>query len=86
MRYKAGISIVLVSLTLASGSGCVTRNTIDAAQNPQYGANANGDWVETKSGNPGYYALVPLAVVADIVLIPGYIFYSIIYVSNGCKN
>ncbi len=85
MRYKAGISIVLVALTLAFGSGCVTRNTIDAAQNPQYTKNDKGDVVETKSGNPGYYALVPLAVVADIVLIPGYFFFSILYFSNGGK-
>jgi hypothetical protein len=26
-------------------------------------------------GNPGYYALVPLAVAADIALVPGYIIY-----------
>ena len=33
-------------------------------------------------GNPGYYALVPLAVAADIALVPGYIIYAARHLRN----
>src|ERR1039457_303782 len=34
------------------------------------------------TGKPGYYALVPLAVAADIALVPGYIIFAAMHLRN----
>jgi hypothetical protein len=63
-------SVALV-VAIVSLSGCITADTID---------NARSDRRTIKSGDveidyqvkPRYYALVPLAIAADIVLVPVY--------------
>ena len=61
-------------------SGCVTGTTLDAAKDKatyrsKYSQGVIvGSEVDTlEKGRPGYYALVPLAVAADVALMPVYL-------------
>jgi hypothetical protein len=77
---------VVFLLFAAPLSGCVTGTTIEAAKErvkykPQT-VDKNGkitplEVESVEKAKPGYYALVPFAVVADIVLIPVYVFGTI---------
>jgi len=77
--------VCLVLLLSVSLTGCVTGTTIEAAKEhvkykPQTVENGKITPLEVESvqkAKPGYYALVPFAVVADIVLIPVYVFGTI---------
>ena len=53
-------------------SGCVTSSTLDHAR-AQSHTDSNGEMVVTREGNPGYYALLPLTVPADVLLSPAYL-------------
>ena len=73
---------LLLSLLAAFvlSSGCVTGTTIAAAEERvTYKSKWSngviiGSEVDTvEKGKPGYYALVPFAVVADVALIPVYV-------------
>jgi hypothetical protein len=74
---NAALVVVLVAL-----SGCeVTHRTINTAKDkvhcrPQRVEDAKTTALEVESvekGKPGYYALVPLAFVADVALTPYYV-------------
>jgi len=72
--------IILLLALLASTNGCMTYSTIKRAkgeQNPVMGSPA-------KEPQPGYYALVPLTVPADIVTSPfQLLFYAIAKADGG---
>jgi len=63
------IQSILMAATLVCMSGCLTANTIEAAKAQSY-KNNKGETVVTEPGAPGYYALLPLSVVGDIVTSP----------------
>jgi uncharacterized protein YceK len=62
-------------------SGCVTGTTLEAAkQQVNYKPRTVENWKTTpievesiEKAEPGYYALVPFAVVADVALLPVYV-------------
>jgi len=62
-------------------TGCVTGSTIEAAKEhvnykPQWVEDGKNRPLEVESiekAKPGYYALVPVAVAADVALMPVYI-------------
>ena len=70
--------MVLLSVSLI---GCVTGTAIEAAKEhvkykPQKVEDGKITPLEVESvetAKPGYYALVPFAVVADVALIPAYV-------------
>jgi hypothetical protein len=78
MKATPVLSVILAVLT----GGCVTGTTIEAAKEhvnykPQK-VEENGKItpLEVESvdkAKPGYYALVPFAVAADVVLMPVYV-------------
>jgi hypothetical protein len=79
------IPAVIAAFVLVLSDGCVTQNTILLAK-PQTTMNEKHEEVETRPARPGYYALLPLAVAADIALIPGYLFAFAIFGAYGGKN
>jgi hypothetical protein len=73
-------SAVLV-MALASLSGCVTGTTIEAArehvnykqQTVEDGKISPPEVESVERAKPGYYALLPLTVAADVALLPVYV-------------
>lgn len=77
----AALAMLLVYL-----AGCVTSMTVERAEGYNYtvetpnGTNTSGTNTVTviqKQPEPGFYALVPLAVTADMALIPGYVLFTL---------
>ena len=81
MRMKTAPLLLSALITTVLWSGCVTCTTIEAAKEhvnykPQKVEDGNITPLEVESvekAKPGYYALVPFAVVADVALIPVYV-------------
>ncbi len=72
-RVGTGLALSLLLGILASG--CVTQSTLAHAKGePHAHIDDQGENMETTSPRPGYYALVPLAAVADVCLSPFYLF------------
>ena len=72
--------LLAILAVIVPSSGCVTGTTIAAAKDritykPTWSEGVMiGSEVDTvEKGTPGYYALVPFAVAADIVLAPVYV-------------
>ena len=71
----------MLALLAAVSSGCVTANTLEAAKKShveyQPSTPARGDTPaeidHVEKGNPELYALLPLAVAADVALLPVYV-------------
>ena len=88
MRPKSRTRTVLEMLALTaliSTSGCLTDKTLTAAQEykPPKEISA-GVTEEAKEAKPGYYALLPFAVMGDIALAPVHIVWWIVnYASTG---
>jgi uncharacterized protein YceK len=53
-------------------SGCVTADTLDAAKAHRH-VNEKHEVITDRPARPGLYALLPLTVVADTILLPIYI-------------
>ncbi len=78
MRMKESLLLLSVSAILAGCSGCLTEATVEATQSsvtytaPEW---KDGELQPQKiesieRGKPGHYALLPLSVIVDIVLLP----------------
>jgi hypothetical protein len=62
----------MAAMVLAgSTTSCITTGVTERAK-PWKTTNEKGETVETKPAQPGYYALLPLSVPADIALSPIY--------------
>jgi hypothetical protein len=84
-RFQTKILALLSALlVLTSCNGCMTQSTIRLAER-QVRTNEQDEKVETRPARPGYYALMPLAVAADIVLVPGYLFVFALFSAAGPK-
>jgi hypothetical protein len=69
---------------LLSTSGCFTDKTLTAAQEYKpHKEISSGPSEEEKEAKPGYYALLPFAVVGDIALAPVYLGWWVYCVSTG---
>jgi hypothetical protein len=76
---SAALVVAIVAL-----SGCVTADTIESARTNR-DTIKSGEVVIDYRVKPRYYALVPLAIVADIVLVPAYA-VAIIAVNTGMMS
>lgn len=73
--------LLSVLAVIVLSSGCVTGTTIEAAkEHVNYKPQRMEDWKITplevesvEKAKPGYYALVPFAVAADVALLPVYV-------------
>jgi hypothetical protein len=72
----------LVIFTLACLSGCATDKTLTAAKE-RTRTKDDGEVVVDREAQPGYYALLPFAVGADIVLSPAYVIWYGIALGRG---
>jgi uncharacterized protein YceK len=52
-------------------TGCLTADTLDAAKAHTH-TNEKGEVVIDEPAKPGYYAQLPLAILADTILLPVY--------------
>ena len=59
----------LLILFLLASSGCMTAKVVEKAK-PEQRWNSETKERETQPGHPGYYALLPLSIPADIVTSP----------------
>jgi len=59
----------LLAAVLICLSGCITANTIQVAKTKTHKSD-KGETVVDEPGKPGYYALVPLTIVADVATSP----------------
>jgi hypothetical protein len=69
---RIGIAEAVAVVLALCLSGCVTSSTLDHARDQSH-TDSNGEPVVTRKGKPGYYALLPLTVPADVVLSPVYV-------------
>ena len=82
IQAKVARSAVLV-MAVVSLSGCVTAETIGYARTYSHTDPESGEVVIDYQGKPGYYALLPLTIPADIVFdVPAYV-VAIIAVNTG---
>jgi uncharacterized protein YceK len=75
-------NLALLLTAVACLSGCVTGTTLEAARTYSH-VNEKQEVVIDQKGKPGYYALVPLTVPADIVLAPVYLGWWVWCVTTG---
>jgi hypothetical protein len=74
MKHSSIFIILLSASSLLGTSGCMTTSTlrcvrgVTAAQSKVY--YDSGDFVKARQPNPIFYALVPFAVVGDVVTSP----------------
>ena len=81
MCMKSTPVLLSVLAVIVLSSGCVTGTTIEAAkEHVNYKPQRMEDWKITplevesvEKAKPGYYALVPFAVAADVALLPVYV-------------
>ena len=81
VRMKTARAVLPALTAIVLCTGCVTGTTIEAAKEhvnykPQKvvdGKNTPPEVESVEKAQPGYYALVPFAVVADVALLPVYI-------------
>ena len=85
LQYQRFIIVMLAMLVLISSVGCVTLEPIRQAK-PATTFTDEGEEVEFRPAQSGYYALVPFAVVVDIAASPIYLFGLIIWAPSGWKN
>jgi hypothetical protein len=71
--FIQNVSLVTTAITL---SGCVTGTTWHAAHTDSHVDEKNKLVIDHK-GKPAYYALLPLAVTADVALLPAYLVFTI---------
>ena len=90
-RPRVIVGVISGALVLVL-SGCVTGTTIEAAKEhvnyKQQKVDENGkitplEVESVEKAKPGYYALVPFTVVADVALIPVYLGWYIYAVTTG---
>lgn len=72
IRKSTLILVNCVSALSFSLSGCVTADTLDAAKARSH-VNDKHEVIIDQPARPAFYALLPLSVAADTVLLPVYI-------------
>jgi hypothetical protein len=76
LRTNIAQALLLV-MTTASLSGCVTGNTLAIARGDRQDEEKRGVENVNDEPHPGLYALLPLAVAADVALSPVYLLYTL---------
>jgi hypothetical protein len=79
---KAANTALLVAVASAIG-GCVTGNTLAIARGSKSEKDTRGVENVNEEPHPEFYALVPLAVAADVALTPVYIVYTLGCFASG---
>jgi hypothetical protein len=75
---KTITSFLLIALLITS-NGCMTYTSVHRAEGTKYWS-INGPEITPSKPEPGYYALLPLTVPADIVTCPFQgIWYGLVY-------
>ena len=71
--------VILLFALLASSNGCMTYSTVKRAKGEQNGVTGR----PASYPQPGYYALLPLTVPADIVTSPFQLIYYVFAHASG---
>ena len=72
------LSMCSLLIFLLFGSGCMTAKVVEKAK-PAEQWNSETKETETKPGQPGYYAILPLSIPADIATSPFQIIGFMVY-------
>lgn len=62
--------LLLVAAGLLVTSGCLSTHLVKHKARPHLEYRVDGDKWEQVNGKPGYYALLPLAIVGDVATSP----------------
>jgi uncharacterized protein YceK len=84
IAHMKHIIYLLLICTLISSTGCMTLTTLDAAKEKTHKDKEGAVVVDQKS-QPGYYALVPVAVIGDIATSPFQLFVYLMFLANPMR-